>query len=390
MLDCFLKKLRIGDLFAVLLRGSSTVLPLTLIHWDEQSDCIRASTNNGDSIILKVGEIIAFFGGPLSNVLYPPVPPIPVCRTLAYIANEGTGTVVVLDVDTNTILTTISGFVKTGPFFVTIAPDGSKVYVTSNTGNVVYVIDTLTNTIMDTVPVGIRPLGIAITPNSSKVYVTNFQDAVNSVTVIESSTHTVVDTISIGFTAFGIAITPNGAFAYVNRLTAQSAVIVIDTETDVITKTIPISSGSIVVGDEIAITPDGTKAYVGGRNPLVGPAAVFVIDLFTNTWIETINTDNFPRGIAVSPDGTEVYVAFPLSNQISIISTSTDMIIDTIVISNPEEITFTSDGRFAYVTNGNLGKVSVIDTASRNIITEVSMEAGSTSIGIDISTFCTG
>ena len=55
----------------------------------------------------------------------------------------------------------------------------------------------------------------------------------------------------------------------------------------------------------IAITPDGTRAYLAIDGV---PGGVSVIDLTTNTVVATIPVGNGPGSIAITPDGTKVYV----------------------------------------------------------------------------------
>src|SRR5205814_8582260 len=69
----------------------------------------------------------------------------------------------------------------------------TRAYVTNNGSNTVSVIDTATNTVVATIPVGFRPFGVAITPDGTRAYVTNENS--NTVSVIDSATNTVVATI---------------------------------------------------------------------------------------------------------------------------------------------------------------------------------------------------
>ena len=57
--------------------------------------------------------------------------------------------------------------------------------------------------------------------------------------------------------------------------------------------------------DGVAVTPDGTKVYVTNY----GSNTVSVIDTATNTVTATVTVGTNPRGVAVSPDGKKVYVA---------------------------------------------------------------------------------
>ena len=55
----------------------------------------------------------------------------------------------------------------------------------------------------------------------------------------------------------------------------------------------------------IAVSPDGTKVYVTNFHSVT----VSVIDTATNTVTSTVDVGSAPRGVAVNPDGTKVYVA---------------------------------------------------------------------------------
>ena len=71
----------------------------------------------------------------------------------------------------------------------------------------------------------------------------------------------------------------------------------------------------------MAVTPDGSKVYVANR----GNNTVSVIDA-TNTVIATIPVGLAPFGVAVTPDGSKVYVT-NLNNTVSVIATATNTVI---------------------------------------------------------------
>jgi YVTN family beta-propeller protein len=50
---------------------------------------------------------------------------------------------------------------------VAVTPDGAFAYVTNQATNNVSVINTATNAIVATIPVGNNPVGLAITPNGA-------------------------------------------------------------------------------------------------------------------------------------------------------------------------------------------------------------------------------
>jgi YVTN family beta-propeller protein len=69
-------------------------------------------------------------------------------------------------------------------------------YITNQSSNTVSVIDTVTNTVSATIPVGLTPFGVAVSPDGSKVYVANISS--NTVSVIATATNTVSATIPVG------------------------------------------------------------------------------------------------------------------------------------------------------------------------------------------------
>jgi YVTN family beta-propeller protein len=95
---------------------------------------------------------------------------------------------------TNTGKATVS--VGTQPRNVTITPDGTSAYVANDTSNSVSVIDTATNTVTATILVGAKPRRVGITPDGANAYVPAAGS--NSVSVISIGTKTVTTTTAVG------------------------------------------------------------------------------------------------------------------------------------------------------------------------------------------------
>src|SRR5262249_40144833 len=107
------------------------------------------------------------------------------------------------------------------------------------------------------------------------------------------------------FNGGGVAITPDGTHAYVAAPGVFSKVSVIDTATNTVVANVPV--GGFPEG--VAITPDGTHAYV--TTPvIVGDGTVSVIDTATNTVVATVPVGHFPEGVAITP--SPVTFACPL------------------------------------------------------------------------------
>ena len=206
----------------------------------------------------------------------------------AYVTNAGSGNVSVINMATNTVITTIP--VGLTPEQVAVTPNGLLAYVSNFGSNTVSVIATASNTVVATVPVGSGPAGIAVTPNGGSAYVANF--ASNTVSVIATASNTVVATVPVGSGPAGVAITPNGAFSYVANFVSNT-VSVIATATNTVSTTISVGQRP----DFLAVSLNGASVFVPNQNS----NTVSVIDTATNTVTATIPVGAQPTGVATTP-----------------------------------------------------------------------------------------
>lgn len=218
----------------------------------------------------------------------------------AYVCNSGNYVLNVVNLTTNTITNAIT--VDSNAQAIAITPDNAYVYVAcANNGGqgrgVVSVVQTRTNRVVKTIQGFSLPQGIAITPDGSQVYVTNLGDGLVSsygttVSIIDTKTNKVINAVTVGVMPEGVAITPNGAFAYVanyNILTSddysrtfigEGTVSIINTKTQqVLGVTLLVGSGPYF----LAITPDGTRAYV----PNSSNGSVTVLNIDDQMWLNT-------------------------------------------------------------------------------------------------------
>ena len=132
----------------------------------------------------------------------------------------------------------------------------------------------------------------------------------------------------------------------------------------------------------VAVSPDGTRVYVANS----GTTTVSVIDTTTNPHtVSAVTVGTNPRGVAVSPDGTRVYVTNHLDGNVSVIDTTAtpNTVTSVTVGTNPFGVAVSPDGTRVYVANtGGVGTVSVINT-STNSVTGVTL--GSAPAGVAVS-----
>jgi len=280
-----------------------------------------------------------------------------------------------LELEAQTLITTIE--VPGRPSSIAISSDGSRAFVADidGTASVVRVIDIYTNTIVSTIddPRFFSLNTLAITPDDSQVYVLGSGEDF----VINAKTFTVDALPSSG--DFGsLAIMPDGTKVYVGkkpRTGVNATVFVLDPSNNTVIDTITLPGDpSIAIADPsyMAIRPDGTRLYVADRNFDL----IYVIDTINDTILTTVSVGNRPEGIAVTKDGLRAYVANIFSDDVSVIDTSSNSVVATIPVGNgPSEVHITPDGYLAFVPNMldsstmPTDTVSVIDVPTNLMIT---------------------
>lgn len=183
-----------------------------------------------------------------------------------------------------------------------------------------------------------------------------------------------VTTIDLGFNVFpfSIVVSPDSKTIYVGSLGHNGGLVsVIDSQTNTATDTIPVGG----LPDILAIAPDGSTLYVGNSgsaNP-PSPIAVDVISTATKTVTATIAIP-LTAGLAVSPDGKNVYLTDPNNHAVSIIQTATNQFTqDAISVGDfVQHIAVSPDGKTAYVSANE--KLSAIDLVSKQVIATIPLQ----------------
>jgi len=219
-----------------------------------------------------------------------------------------------------------------GLFAALCRPGGAApfAYITNEQSNTVSVIDIATNTVVGSpIAVGAQPYGVAVNPAGTRVYVANSDfGGTGTVSVIDTATREVIATIPDPLHPRGIAVNPAGTRVYVTNLAIPGSVTVIGATTNsVIGSPIP-----VVQPWGIAVNPAGTRVYAANFLGAFG-CTVSVIDSATNTAIAAVAVGECedlaavltsgPYAVAVSPDGGRIYVTLALG-LISVIDAATN------------------------------------------------------------------
>ena len=252
-----------------------------------------------------------------------------------------------------------TGNYKGAPVEGTFSPDGKYLYVSNYAmygkgfnkegtdtcspadkydNSFVYRINRSNYQIDSVYPVGSVPKVVEVTPDNKYVLAANWCSY--TVSVISVEKNKVVKSIKIGRYPRGIAISNDSTRAYVAEM-GGNRIHVINLQ-DFTTSFIPIGSNPRA----IVLSPDNTMMYVTMN--LSGRVASW--NLVTNTAGKSVKTGNAARSLAISKDGSALYVVNYKSDTMSRVRTSDMKVTQNIkVCDEPIGITYDVPTRNTWV-----------------------------------------
>jgi YVTN family beta-propeller protein len=289
---------------------------------------------------------------------------------------SGTGseghTVTVLDARTAAIQSVID--VGIFPEDIAFAHGGRQALVTNSTSGTVSVIDTATRTVTQTLDLSAAglafPFGVIATRDSSKAYVTTLGNTSPASIAVLNDTNPAHVTIESATGPAGFAnrpaLTPDGRLLVVPFSRPGSGsppeTLLIDTRSGQVAGDLRLTTPG--APQAATVTPDGRLAYVSifGGEYYGGTGGIWVIDLAKRSTVAVIQTpDTENEGVNASPDGRLIFATDFSIGEVSVISTATSQIVANVKVGNePNESAFTPGSRRAFVTNQGDTTVSVI------------------------------
>ena len=255
---------------------------------------------------------------------------------------------------------------RTFPLLVTLlvfaAPLRADYLAVANRGGTtITVVDPATMTSLGTVPVGIDPHEIAIGADG-RAYVSNYGGGNGTtISVVDLQTRTKIKDISI------VPLTgPHGIVAAAGKIwfTAEKSRSV--GRYDPVTDRVDWVGRTNQDGSHmIAVRADGSAAYTGN----IGQSTASLIPVSGAESTAKVNVPVVaqPEGIALSPDGRELWLGSRAFQGISIIDIATEKVVTTIGAGTfAYRLTFTPDGKQVLVPRP--GEVAIFDTAQRTQI----------------------
>ncbi len=303
--------------------------------------------------------------------------------TKIVVAEGASHQVQIITVSTHTVAATVAvpevGGVKSRPDAVAITPNGLTAYVVDGANKRVYPLTISSGTLGTGIAVGTQgdPGAIVVTPTGESVYVANY--GAHTVSAIATSSNTVTATITIGAGETGkpiaLAPTPNSAHVYVADQ-GNSQIDDITTSSNTVTKTIAVGSmvdANVAAGgdpDILAITPDGSKLYVASYTGHGVEDIATATDTVTSTIALFESATANPNALALTPNGCQLYVHEHAHNVVDAITVSSDAVAAHPAVGttgDPTGMSVTPDGTHVYVANKGGPSVSVIATATNTV-----------------------
>jgi YVTN family beta-propeller protein len=214
--------------------------------------------------------------------------------TYAYVTNQFSSNVGVIDLATNVQVATIP--VSGAPYRVVLSPDGASLFVTGNADSL-FIVDVASRVITARLGVGLDANGVAANYSGTRLYVSNQSDG--TVSEVDLTTNTVLRTIPVGGHPQELVLSPGGTLLFVAD--ESGSVQIWSLRAGKRRNEIAVPGGAFAM----AVSPDWRQLYISSS--LGG--TVYLIDWKTGATLKTVTTGGMPRRIAFAADGATAVVA---------------------------------------------------------------------------------
>jgi YVTN family beta-propeller protein len=340
----------------------------------------RQFASQNDPDWLKIAEWV-------NRIKSSPAQPASGPRTRIYVTNSAGDTVDVVDAATNKVVQTIQGIEL--PHGVVFSPDGTRVYISNESESVLDVVDGNNGHILEKVPLSGHPNNLTITKDGKRVLV-GIRAGSGSLEIIDTRTLKKIKSIPVSGPVHNVYMTPDGRYAVSGSIDAKT-ITVVDLQSDQAVWDLNLGSGVRPMAFDV--NADGSTNRIFAQ--LSGFNGFAVVSFAKHAEIERIKLPDQPggygvaegrmgtpaHGIGVAPNGTSLWVASTAANAIFEYSLPSlelaghtelpvvhSLGLEKPTGSVPEWITFSPDSKFLYLSNSGSRSVSVIDTATRQIV----------------------
>ena len=303
----------------------------------------------------------------------------PASAFMAYVSNEKSNTVSVIDTDSWTVTKTIK--VGQRPRGIDFTRDGKFVMVAVGDDDTIQVIDAKTMEVVDSLPSGPDPELFAQDAAGKTLYVANEND--NTVTVIDLEKRVRSGDIQVGVEPEGMTLSPDGKIL-INTSETTNMAHFIDTATRQIVANVLVDARPRFA----EFKPDGSELWVsseiGGTVSIIDPAKRVVTGKIAFSIPGLRREAIQPVGIGMTKDGKTAFIALGPANRIAVVDATSHAVTKYLLVGQRVwHMAFTPDEKYLLVTNGVSNDVSVIDVSAQKVIKTI--QVGELPWGITIA-----
>lgn len=303
--------------------------------------------------------------------------------------NSRSDIVSLIDPATQTVVGEIKGIpVNHG---AAAAPDGSRLYFSSEAKTTLDVVDTATLEVVKEIPLSARPNNISIGKDGRFVYV-GIMGGEGGIDVIDTQALENAAHIDTKSRVHNVYVTPDGKYVVAGAFGGDQNLRVYDADTRELAFTLypPKNPAAGDAMDGIRPVTFDTNADGSTKNMYVQISDLHgfaVVDFATRKEIKRVELPQIPveqrvpegtynrapaHGIGVAPDQQTLWACSRLNGHVYGYSLPDLELIASIPVGDhPDWITFSPDGKYAYAANGGSHDVSVIDIAARTELVRI-------------------
>jgi PQQ-dependent dehydrogenase (methanol/ethanol family) len=308
----------------------------------------------------------------------------PLHGSVAFVSNEDSGTLSVIDVQSGHVIRTlavgkrprglrvnrqqtrlyvaVSGSVKAPP-----GTDEHSLPPPDRRADGICEIELPSGRVLRTIASGNDPESFDLSPDGRHAYVANEDSA--RVSMIDLVGGRVIRSASVGEEPEGVAACPDGSCVLVTS-EAENDVAVLDGEDLTLQARIPVGTRP----RNVVFSSDGMRAFIS--NELA--SSVSVVDVRARKVLQTITLPGQgmrPMGLALGNEGASLFVSTGRAGKVAIVDARTGKLTTQIsgVGARPWGIAISSDGSTLYTANGPTNDVSAIDLKQGKVVKRIAV-----------------
>jgi PQQ-dependent catabolism-associated beta-propeller protein len=247
--------------------------------------------------------------------------------------------------------------------------DGLQIMVVCGDSNQIGVVDLQAGKMIDTIPTGDSPEIFSLSPNGKTAYVSIEDD--NLMAAYDIASKKPLFTVKTGTEPEGVLASADGKFVYVTSEGANTVYAI-----DVAKRKL---AGQVKVGmrpRRFALSPDGSELWVtnelGASVSIIATQGMKVQQTLSFQLPGMRASDITPVGMLMTPDGKTVWVALGRANHVAEVDVATRTVRRVVLVGKRAwGVALSKDGSRLYVANGMSDDMTIINTENAKALKTV-------------------